>query len=259
MTIASSAILALGGTNQQSWATELDSTSATPLEKKGSIRFDSHPIFGLRGFQYVRFDQSGGVAAGELQSFRDIVSVANISSGTTTSITTSGLTADIYVDGLLYCLDDAGGAGAAPEGEVARIVKNTTTVITVHSSDAFSVAPAVNDDFQIILPWAVVDSADGDFAGQVAGVVMTAQDQYDYGWVQFLGVHPAVNLIAAGTALPIYESLVADAALLTDGAGDAVDLRVGRLMHGVSSDTVARKAIVQMFCGSAFQMGNSTA
>ena len=127
-------------------------------------------------FVYARCDQSGGCAAGQLQSYVANTAINNITSGTTTSITTSGLTADLLVDGILYCIDDAGGAGAAPEGEKGRVVENTTTVVTIDSDDAFSAAPAANDDFQVHLPFAVDDSADGDFAHQVAGVAMAAHD-----------------------------------------------------------------------------------
>lgn len=259
MTIASTALLGLGGTSQQSWATQLDSTSSTPLEKLGAVRWDLSDTFGLRGFQYVRFFQSGTVAAGALQSYAANVAVSNITSGTTTSITTSGLTADIYVGGLLRCLDDAGAAGAAPEGEVGRIIKNTTTVITIHADDAFTVSPAVNDDFEIILPWAVNNSASGDECAQVAGVVMTSQAQYNYGWVQFYGLYPTATIVAAGTAVPVNESLIAGTALLTDGAGAAIDQRVAYNASSVSSDTVLRKAVVFMNCGVMFKMGTSTA
>jgi len=259
MTISSASLLELRGQQQKAgWATQLDSSSATALEKKGSVRWENHPTWGLRGFKYCRIDQSGGMTAGQVCSQLANVSVANITSGTTTVITTTGLTADIYVDGLLYCIDDAGAAGAAPEGELGRIVANTTTTITVDTNDAFSVAPAANDDFNIQLPWAVDDSADGDAAWIVQGVVMAAQDQYDYGWVQFYGVHPAVPVVAAGTALPVNESLVADAAVLNDGAGDAIELRVGTVRFPVASDQVVRKAVVFLFCGEAFNVGLST-
>jgi hypothetical protein len=259
MTIQAASLLELGGTNQQSWGTELDSSSSTALEKKGAVRWDQHPIYGLRGFQYLRCDQSGGCTAGQLQSFVANTAINNISSGTTTSITTSGLTANIHVDGILYCLDDNGGAGAAPEGEKARIVANTTTLVTVNKNDAFSAAPAANDDFVVVKHWAVGDSADGDFAAAVAGVAMADQDQYDWGWFQFYGINPSVDAIAAGTALPTGESIVANVAVVNDGAGDAVDLRVGKILHALSSDTVLRKAMVDLFCGAAFKMSNSTA
>jgi hypothetical protein len=259
MTIQAASLLTLGGTTQMSWATELDSTSATPLEKKGIVRWDHHPIWGLRGFIYLREDQSGGAAIGALRSFKDNVTITNVTSGTTTSITTSSLTADIYVDALLRCTDDAGAAGAAPEGETGRIVKNTTTVITIDSNDAFSAAPAANDDFEIIVPWACENSAANDESAQVAGVVMAAQDQYDYGWVQFYGLHPSANIVAAGTAVPVEESLIAGTSLLTDGAGAVLDMRVAFNKSSIASDTVLRKACVFMFCGPIYKLGASTA
>lgn len=259
MTLQASSLLNAGGANQQSWATELDSSSAVALEIPGAIREDIHPAYGYRRFQYVRIDQSGGCTAGQLMSQVADVAISNITAGTTTSITTSGLTADIHVGGLLYCTDDNGGAGAAPEGEIARIVANSATIVTIDKDDAFSVAPAANDDFLIVKPWAVDDSADGDFASQVKGVTMAAHDQYDWGWVQFEGINPSVDAIAAGTAIPTGESVVADAAIVTDGAGDAVDLRIGVAKHGLASDTVLRKIAVDLYCGAAYRMNQSTA
>ena len=256
MTIATSALQSLHGGVQLAWATELDSSSATPLEKKGVIRWDTHPQFGLRGFQYLRCDQSGGCTAGQVQSRRANVSAGSITAGTTTTITTSGLTADILVDGILVVTDDAGGAGAAPEGESARVVANTATKITIHSDDAFSAAVASSDTATIILPWAVDDSADGDTAEMVRGVAMTDHDQYDYGWFQFYGIHPKVAITTA--ALPINESLVADTAALGDGAGDAAELRCGVILSGVSADQVTLFGVVDLFCGAAYKLATST-
>jgi hypothetical protein len=237
----------------------LNSSSATPLAPRGTIYLDQHPTYGYRAFQYLRCDQAGGCTAGQLQSFIAVTAVNNITSGTTTSVTTAGLTADILEGGILYCLDDDGAAGAAPEGEKGRIINNTATVITIHPDDAFSVAPAANDDFQVILPWAVDDSADGDFAAQVAGVAMAAHDQYDYGWFQFSGIHPNVVAVAAGTTIPIDEGVVADTATVNDGAGDNNDLHVGVSKHQLSTDTVARTITVDLFCGAARKVHQSTA
>lgn len=260
MTISSTLKNDRGGSNIASvaWNTELTSTSDTPLEEKGAIRYDNHPILGWRGFKYCRVFQSGGMTANQIASQLANVAITNITSGTTVSILTSSLTADIYVDGILYCTDDAGAAGAAPEGEKGRIVANTTTVVTINSDDAFSVAPAANDDFAIHVPFAVDDSADGDAAWIVQGVVMADQDQYDYGWVQFKGIHTNAAIVAASAALPVNEGVVADAALLADGAGDAVDLRVATVRVGVTADQVLREAVVYMNCGEAFQMGLTT-
>lgn len=258
MTIQASKLIASNVGTPVMWRTSLDATHSTPQEVLGSIREDVHPYFGRRRFEYVRFDAS--TVQGTFLSQVANVAVNNITSGTTTTITTSGLTADIHVGGLLNCLDDAGGAGAAPEGETGVIVANTATLVTIDTNDAFSVSPAVNDDFVIIKPWAVTTSAAGDFAYAVKGVAMADQTQYYYGWVQFYGINPYVRAVAAGTTLPTGESLiVANSGLITDGAGAAVDLRVGRIMHQLTTDTVARRAIVDLFCGSAFKMAGSTA
>lgn len=259
MTIEAAKLTTSLNAKTKGWATTLDASDSTAKEVLGSIREDQHPVFGLRKFIYVRFHQSGGVAAGELQSFLAPVSVANITSGTTTSITTSGLTADLYVGGLLQCIDDAGAAGAAPEGEKALITKNTTTVITIDADDAFSAAPAANDDFEIVLPFAVVDSDDTDYSYEVAGVTMAAHDQYNYGWVQFYGLHPSVATVAAGTAIVKGEIVVAGAALVTDGAGDGLELSVGVAKTGLSSDTVLRETLVDLYCGPANKASVTTA
>lgn len=243
--------------NRTVWNTTLDASDTTAKEQKGAVRWTYDPLFGIRGFTYVRFDQSGGGDANQLVSYRGLISVDNITSGTTTTLTTSGLTADILADGFIRCLDDAGGAGAAPEGETAKIVKNTTTVITIDSNDAFSVSPAANDDFRVELPWAVVDSAAGDIASRVAGICLVAQDQYDYGWVQFCGRHPGAAIVAAGTAVTAGKSLIADTNVLTNGSTSAAELRVAYALHGASSDTVLRTLPVDLFCGKAFSFGAS--
>ena len=257
MTIATSKLYDGARAFQVAHQTQLDSSSPDPEELPGTIRYTFDSKFGPRGFQYLRCDQSGGCTRGQLQSKRANVAITNITAGSTTSFTLAGQVADIYKGGIAVVIDDAGGAGAAPEGESAIIADNSTSLFNIDPNDAFSAALAVNDDLQIILPWAVVDSADGDAAGIVKGVAMADHDQYDWGWFQFLGINPDVDAVAAGTALIVNESVVAGAALVNDGAGDAADLRIGRLLVGLSSDTVARKAIVDLFCGEAFKMGLS--
>lgn len=249
MTISLASLAESVGSNQQSYATALNSSNSTPYDRPGIVRWEQHPIYGTRGFQYVSFYQSGGVTAGQLVSYYT-QTITNITSGTTTSITTSGLVADKLVGGLLRCSDDAGGAGAAPEGEIARIVKNTTTVITIDSDDAFSVAPAVNDDFTVILPWATVDSASGDPACNVAGVAMADNDQYGWGWVQFFGITQA-DAVAAGTALVVNQGVIAGTALVTASSTSAAGLLLGSNVAGLTSDTVRRKALVRLAVGAA--------
>lgn len=239
------------------WNTGLDSSSSMALELVGAIREDYHPIFGPRRFEYVRFDQSGGADLGQIVSSRANVAINNITAGTTTTITTSALTANDLVGGLLRCIDDAGAAGAAPEGESGVIVANTATLVTIASDDAFSAAAAVNDDFIVILPGSVIDSAAGDVSVNVRGVVMAAQDQYDYGWIQFKGLHPAVNAVAAGTTVTVGKSLIVDTNVVTNGSSSALTLLVGFARSTLTTDTVLRTMAVEMFCGRAYSLGAS--
>ncbi len=238
-------------------AAELNSSSSTPLFPAGYVYKDTHPVWGPREFKYVQFHVA--TTRGTPTTFLDPIATSSITSGTTTSITktSAGWVVDLYKGGVLRCLDDAGAAGAAPEGEIARITKNTSDTIYVESNDAFSAAPAANDTFNIILPWAVQASASGDIARNVAGVAMATQTQYYWGFVQFKGLNPYVAVVAAGTALTAKKSLITGTSLLTNGSTSAAELRVGFLMHTVSSDTVARYALVDLCCGPAFALGAS--
>jgi len=149
-----------GGVVQKTWNTALNSTSETALETPGAVREHNHPVLGFGKFKYVRF--LAAASEGDLCTFKDPIAISNITAGTTSSITTTGLTEDLYVGALLRCTDDAGAAGAAPEGEIGVIASNTATVVTLDAKyGTFSASPAVNDDFQIIIPFGVVDSAAG--------------------------------------------------------------------------------------------------
>ena len=253
MTILATKLLQTKGANPEIWGTTLDAADTTPKERLGTVRWDDHPVFGRRGFKYLRCHQSGGHTAGVIASFLAPVAINNISSGTTTTITTSGLTADIYVGGLLRCLDDAGAAGAAPEGEIAVITANTATVVTIDTNDAFSAAPAVNDDFTIVMPFACQTAAAGDVAGRVAGVAMTTIAQYSYGWYQFFGINPSVQAIAAGTAITTEKGIItANSGLASDGSTSAPSLLIGVALATLTSDTVLRRALVKLNCGDSF-------
>lgn len=257
MTIQATKLLTEKELNRQVWSTTLGASDSSAKDEKGAVRWTYDPVFGIRGFTYVRFDQSGGADKGQTVTYAGLVTITNITSGTTTSITTSGLTADIYAGGILRCSDDNSATGAGLEGEQALIVSNTTTVVNIDPNDAFSVAAAVNDDFTIELPWAVVDSAAGNTAALVAGVVMVDQDQYDYGWVQFAGLHPEVNCVAAGTAITAAKSVIVGTNVITDGSTSAAELRIGYTKTGTQSDTVLRKVPVYLNCGIALRLGAS--
>lgn len=261
MTIQADKLLKEGNEAQSVWQTTLGAADSEAKEQPGRVRWTYDAIFGRRGFIYLRCDQSGGCSAGALQKRIGLIDVPNIASGTTTSIVPGAAlsVSDKYVGGLLYCLDDAGAAGAAPEGEIGLITKQTTTLIEVDSNDPFSVSPALNDDFKIFYPWAVSNAAASDSAYEVAGVAMATLTQYQWGWFQFFGLHPSVNAVAAGTALTAGEAVVAGTAVVDNGAAAvATHLHIGITKIGLQSDTVLRKAAVELFCGIAARNALST-
>lgn len=221
----------------------------------GTVYEDFHPVFGLRKFIYVQIHQSGGCTAGQLMSFRT-VTITNIDSGTTTSITKAGEfgTDNALVGGRLICVDDAGAAGAAPEGEMGIVRQETANTLTIDPAYPFSVATAANDDFIVDLyGLAVIDSAAGDKAYKIAGVAMVDHDQYDKGWIQFYGIHPLVDAKAA-TDIPAGESVIADVGTISDGAGAAPALVAGVSLFNLKSDAVSRKASIFLNCGYAFAL-----
>lgn len=237
--------------HRMGWNTTLDASDTTPKEQKGAIRDVYDPYLGFRRFQYVRFDQSGGATKNNICAYRGLVSVSASGTGTTSTVVSTSLTADILVDGHIVCLDDAGAAGAAPEGESGRIVKNSTTVITIDTNDAFSAATATSDTFRVRLPWAVIDSASGDTAATTAGVVMATQAQYSWGWVQFLGFHPTVAAVAAGTTISAGKSLIASTNVVTNGSTSANELLIGYTPFQLTTDTVLRTIGMDLSCGFA--------
>ncbi len=245
------------------WKTTLDASDTLPQEQPGAVRWTYDPVLGYRAFQYVRFDQSGGALKDNPVAYRPLISVSATGAGSATTVAGSGFAVGdpagrgVLAGGIIRCLDDAGAAGAAPEGELGYIAKNTATLITLDPNHAFSAATAASDTFRVELPWAVVDSAAGNTAALCAGVAMANQDQYDWGWVQFLGLHPGVTCVAAGTAITADRSLITGTNLLTNGSTSAPELRVGYTLHGVTTDTVLRKVPVYLHCGFAAKLAAS--
>jgi len=91
--------------------------------------------FGPRIVKYVKNMVGSTNAVGELMAYESdganvrSTSITASSAGTTTTIVTTGLTANDHVDQIAWCVDDAGAAGAAPEGEASVVASNTTTTI----------------------------------------------------------------------------------------------------------------------------------
>jgi hypothetical protein len=93
--------------------------------------------------------QTAAIKMGRLAMYR-VSPVATSGDTVTITDTTLSLTADELIHGLAIVTYDAGGLGAAPEGEFSSITDNTTNAITV--SPAYSAAIGAGDEIMVIRP-----------------------------------------------------------------------------------------------------------
>ena len=94
--------------------------------------------------------QNAAVKLGTLAIYKPSP-IATSGDRSTITDTTLSLTVNEMLNGLAIITYDAGGSGAAPEGEFARIISNTATAISV-ATNSFSVAVAALDEVMVIRP-----------------------------------------------------------------------------------------------------------
>jgi hypothetical protein len=231
------------------WGTALTDVNTKDLEGLGQIRLETDPILGERWYRWMKNASGGSLAADSVAGFESI-SESAITAAANTALNqiirgsgtwTQGAVVGYYV----RVLDDAGGAGAAPEGEFARIIGNTTTVLTLDRN--LTAAVTTSDTFEIHRPFHLVASADAMVSQEVAGVLMATIANGEYGWVQFRGLHTNVNCVAAGTALAAGAAVKAGAGLVVVAADNADNGEIiGANVLAISSDTVRRKAFINL-------------
>ena len=187
-------------TYRTSWLGSMRNLTDTPTVLDGvrmlEQRLELDDSYGLRKFHVCRPD-GGTPTAGQILSHELLqASAAAVTSGTTTSLTDTGIgwTANDFSGKYGPCwaqiVDDAGGAGAAPESEVRLISANTTDTLTVGT--AFSAAPAVGDTYVIIRLGTATDGSAGDCAAETLGAAMATFADNDFGWLQYYGFYPAL-------------------------------------------------------------------
>lgn len=230
-----------------SFGTNLAANHATPQETPG-IERRIMTKYGPAAVRYGKCTQSGGCTRGELQKKKAVASINNISSGTTTTIVTTGLTANEYDYDLLVCLDDAGGAGASPEGYVSPIVSNNTTTVYLDPDNPFPVATAANDDFRVVSFCKTADSAAGDEVSDLFGVAATSISEGYWGWFFFDGICP-YTLIRASTGLTAARALIAHTARVDVSSTSADQLLIGQVLGklAVTSDVVDDVCAVELY------------
>jgi hypothetical protein len=231
---------------------DLNRDDVTPYQRPGTIAWVVD-AFGPRIVKYIRNVSGSAMAKGSLAAYASdganvkSTTITNITSGTTTSFVTSGLTADRHVGMISYVLDTAAVAGAAPEGESSIVAKNTATVVNLEPDYAYSAALAANDDLELIATYQVEASAAADEAWTVAGVVLGKDgiSNMGYGWVQCEGVTPATSASSAVEGDPL-EAGVAQVTPLTGGH----ELWVGIALAALSTDEALKQIPVhlKLFC-----------
>lgn len=239
---------------------DLNRDDVLPYMRPGTVAWVTD-AYGPRLVKYIKCLQSGGVAKGELMAYcsdgANVIStsVANITSGTTTSFVTSGLTADRHNGMISYVLDKAAVAGAAPEGESSIVSKNTATVVTLDAHYPYSTALAVNDDIELIATYQVEDAADGDEAWTCVGVVLAKDgiSANNYGWVQLEGVTPALSIASSAEGDPV----VADAAAVGPFGTDGQELWVGTALSTLSTDEALKQLPIRVQLWTAAGTGGS--
>ena len=206
-------------------------TTAEVIKKytPGQYAHTWDPLWGYRIFKLVKNLNGSTIAKGDLMSYGDAASVGTVTAGTTTSITSSGMTANDLEWQMITVADDAGALGAAPEGESSLCIGNTTTKITLHPDYAFSAAVAASDSVYVAYINGVADAASSDERGfgvgsnGVAGVAYGAAVDNSWFWILQKGWCMAKNTDALSA-----QDLIAGTALIQDASEGAQELVIGQ-------------------------------
>lgn len=174
-----------------------ESPTASPEFNAGGWAF-MNDAFGARILTYKKVTQSGGQTVGQLGMRDSDVTITDITAGSTTSFTTTGLTADANV-GNFAVVSDAG--NAAPENEVGIVVANTATVVNIDPGRPYSAALAANDDLVLVRAHDVIDSTDSTTAVSLQGICFHGvPTQFRWGWYQIYGYYPGAAIGATTSA-----------------------------------------------------------
>jgi hypothetical protein len=224
----------------------------------GIIRREFDYKLGERWFRCVQNRSGGSLAADTLVMYDGTMTtaVANTGTGTTYATRASGswITDKALPGDIVHVVDDAGAAGAAPEGETSYLTK--VAALRIDFLPALTVALANADTVGIIKPFSIIAAA-AKAGKRVAGVPMADIADGYCGWVQCRGIHMKANVFAAGTALAEGDRLAAGAALLAlmatvannaSTTDDINEVAVATALQNLASDTVRRKAVVMLDC-----------
>lgn len=218
---------------------------------KSQVQGGNLYLHGKCKFRWVLNRSGGTLPQGAGCSFRNVATATATGGSTTTIEHTAQFTANEEVGNMVHILDDAGAAGAAPEGEWGIIVANTANIITVRtgmSNQRFSVAPAAGDTYVIRSRHQVIPMNTGVEQQDFAGVVVRSgglADNY-WGWVAYEAemvgaLAKAATAITAGLGIIAADdadgATVALSRFINSGAGAVVAGTIlGVAQFAVSAD-----------------------
>lgn len=240
-------------------------TDAKKWQELGLRRLVNDPVYGLQEFRYALNRSGGTLAAGSLASYEGQLNaaVANTGIGTTFATRAAGswVTDGAKVGSHFWVVDDAGAAGAAPEGEES--ILTAVAALRLDFLPALSAALANADTVNWMRPHHLIAAAVNHRRGKVAGVVQGTLVNNAAGWVQTKGLCPQANMVAAGTAVAEGDYFVAGAGILIknptvaadylaatwdyDKVLNAIEGHLGVAIQLLTSDTVRRKTLVDLF------------
>ena len=217
-------------------------------------------LYRERRFRYIQNISGGTLNKDSLVMADDlIVGTVTMTTNTVTNLLVrasgSFVTDGIKPGDLAYILDDAGAAGAAPEGEMGIVL--TVTALTITLQTALTAAVTASDTVNFIRPWTIKASAAGQQGtNRLLGIPCANIASGSYGWIQVWGMYPTADIVAAGTAITSGGALYTGTGLLTpvaptltEGTPNVLTATqnynpAAEAIHAVTSDTVRRKAMV---------------
>ena len=211
------------------------------LQHKGGTYAFMVDAFGIRLFRYGQNRSTAmnvGVLASRVGDNNGATSAGTlVAPFNLTSVGTSSLTADKHNGSVFYVTDDAGAAGAAPEGETSIVVKNTATLITLDPGMPLSTILATSDTASMLGTYNIEACASGDLTWVMFGIVMAKDglSAANAGWCQSWGLCP--NAIADTAAVTIAEPLVAGTGtIITNTSSTAANTIAGFAPIGAAAD-----------------------
>lgn len=229
---------------------DLQGDESSPIARPGTLAWITD-AYGPRIVKYVRAISSnaasstgtvrlGSPLAKDADAQNIITTSYTVTSGTTTSFVTTAGGADVsggnHQGALCFVTDDAGAAGAVPEGETGVVTFNSATAFTLESTYPLSAALAVNDTVDIISTYQSEDTFDGDEAWTLNGIVIPTDGitQGNYGWAQVEGVCVCRHIASAITE---GDPVVTDYRAIGPFGSDGQELHVGIVQAtGASTD-----------------------